>query len=283
MAVYAPLRLAAGTGYQLVVTPATLIRNSAYYAAGALVPLPDDYRYLSDLSAWMSAPWFALIALASIVPAVFWLAKRRPRASCRSATRWLAWSVLLILPALPILAERESYLPSAGVALAIGAFVARPTGARQLGPSGRRLRIGLGSVALAALLAANWVSMAERVVWWNEASRISSRVVESVLAISAEDPPGTAVAAYNVPDRVHFAHVQGRHLDWTLQLMSGGRVSRERSHVRVWPDDGLFGETEAKADAVAWQRQAIASAPVRVVVLRGDQVGATSLLPPAGR
>ncbi|MCL5109708.1 MAG: hypothetical protein M1401_12730 [Chloroflexi bacterium] len=277
MAVYAPLRLLAGTSYNLVVTPLLLLKNSAYYAVSYLSTLPDDYRYLSDLSAWQNAPWLGLACLVGLLPGLLWLVRRRRQLAFPKATAWLVWSALLTLPSLPILAEREGYLPAAGVSLALAALLAPVL--RNWRPAQNSLT-SLGAVALIALFGANWLGLAERSYWWNEAAGGSQLLVAQTVPIIRADPPETVLAVFNVPDRAGFAHVQGGHFSWTVSLFSAGQVASGRTVVRTAPNDGFYTAEEAVTEAKRRFGTGAQARPVRVLVFQGYKLALSQLVVP---
>jgi hypothetical protein len=264
MAAFAPFRLVAAPGYRLELGPLVVVRHAVYYAVAVLLPLPDDYRYASDLTAWREAPWLAVLCLASVVPAGLWLRRRRGGLDWSAAAAWSAWSAAIALPALPVLAERQSYLIAAGAAIG-GAGLVAPL------LSAGRTRLGLGALALVLLFAGQWLALAERVYWWRQAADASSRIV--ALAVEAAgEPPGGSLALYNVLDRVRFAHVQGVHVCSTIELLSAGRVRRDRCFMTVDPDQGYYPPAEALADARSRVRLGHLPPPARALVYAGPRL-----------
>jgi hypothetical protein len=176
------------------------------------------------------------------------------------------------LPALPIVAEREYYLPSAGFCIAIAAVFSplpsrRPIGARPT----KRLQL-IGGVAVGCLLLSNWAGLAERAYWWSEAGDETRQVIQQVLNVAKLDDPNVRLALFNVPDSVRFAHIQGAHVCWTISFASGGRFSPNDCYLRVASDDGIYSEDEARRDVNSQIASGRVAPPLRLIVFEGARV-----------
>ncbi|HEY2824008.1 MAG TPA: hypothetical protein VGI83_00530 [Gemmatimonadales bacterium] len=143
------------------------------YARLLMIPvhLSADYspRFL-EASASLSAATVAGLATLGACGALAYAARRR----LPGVTAGLAWTAIALVPVCNViapseilLAERNMYIPSIGIALALGAIVA--------GLSVTRLKLALGALALLATLGA--VRSVIRIpVWRDNASLLSSIV-----------------------------------------------------------------------------------------------------------
>jgi hypothetical protein len=273
MVSYAPVRVTQGIAYTNVsLTPFVLAKNAVYYAISMLLPLPDDFRHFSDLTSWQASPLLGAVLLVSFIPALLWVWSARHWLDFRRALGWIAWSSIVALPALPIVAEREYYLPSAGLYVALAAAISPLVARRQMGVRPSKYLQLIGAVATACLFLSNWAGLAERAYWWNEAGDEARRVVQQVLNNAKLDVPNVRLALFNVPDGVRFAHIQGAHLCWTISFASGGRTSPTDCYLRVAPDDGFYSEEKARREMPAQIASGNLAPPIRLIVFDGTRV-----------
>jgi hypothetical protein len=186
---------------------------------------------------------------------------RRESLDLTGAFAWLVWGLIVTLPALPILAEREDYLATAGVSLGIATLL------RRMNRSAWRAPSTLAVVAVSCLFLAHWAGLGERTLWWSRAGALSRQVVATVASASRNAPPSSTLAVYNVPDRLHFAHVQGTHVCWTVKLTTDVPIDPTRCWVRVIPDDGIYDVAAARADFARQIDSKVVTPPIELVVL----------------
>ena len=149
------------------------------------------------------------------------LAWRRDRRVEAFGLGWIAIALLpvanLVFPVGFLVAERTLYLPSAGLALAVGAWV------KDLAP--RRLR-----VAVAALVVAGGLRTALRVPVWRDAT--------SVILSELEDSP----RSYDGPARMVGVYLSGGQPDKAIAAYRASTAIYDRyPWVYIWGADAAFG------------------------------------------
>jgi hypothetical protein len=193
---------------RLLVFPLTL-RVDYSPAERTLVTSPLDPRLALGLLCL--AVWGGLVALA-------WRRGRRVEAF---GLGWIAIALLpvanLVFPVGVLVAERTLYLPSAGLALALGAWLPA------LAPD--RVR-----VVAAALVVAGGVRTALRVPVWRDAT--------SVILSELEDSP----RSYDGPGRMVGVYLSERRLDKAIEAYRASTAIYDRfPWVYVWGADAAFG------------------------------------------
>ena len=193
---------------RLLLFPLTLRVD---YSPGerTLVTSPLDPRFALGLLCL--AAWGALVALA-------WRRGRRVEAF---GLGWIAIALLpvanLVFPVGFLVAERTLYLPSVGLALAVGAWI------KDLAP--RRLR-----VAVAALVLAAGLRTALRVPVWRDAT--------SVILSELEDSP----RSYDGPARMVGVYLSGGRPDKAIAAYRASTAIYDRyPWVYIWGADAAFG------------------------------------------
>jgi protein O-mannosyl-transferase len=203
---------------RLLVFPLTL-RVDYSPAERTLVTSPLDPRFALGLLCL--AAWGGLVALA-------WRRGRRVEAF---GLGWIAIALLpvanLVFPAGFLVAERTLYLPSAGLVLAVGAWLA------DLAPE--RVR-----VAVAALVVAGGVRTALRVPVWRDAT--------SVILSELEDSP----RSYDGPARMVGVYLSGGKPEKAIEAYRASIAIYDRfPWVYVWGADAAFGSKHpALADSM---------------------------------
>jgi hypothetical protein len=193
---------------RLLLFPLTLRVD---YSPGerTLVTSPLDPRFALGLLCL--AAWAALVVLA-------WRRGRRVEAF---GLGWIAIALLpvanLVFPVGFLVAERTLYLPSVGLALAVGAWL------KDLAP--RRLR-----VAVAALVVAGGLRTALRVPVWRDAT--------SVILSELEDSP----RSYDGPARMVGVYLSGGQPDKAIAAYRASTAIYDRyPWVYIWGADAAFG------------------------------------------
>jgi len=193
---------------RLLVFPLTL-RVDYSPAERTLVTSPLDPRFVLGLLC--VAAWGGLLALA-------WRRGRRVEAF---GLGWIAVALLpvanLVFPVGILVAERTLYLPSAGLAVAVGAWL------KDLAPD--RLR-----VAVAALVVAGGLRTALRVPIWRDAS--------SVIMSELEDSP----RSYDGPARMVGVYLSRGQNEKAIDAFRASTAIYDRfPWVYVWGADAAFG------------------------------------------
>ena len=193
---------------RLLIFPLTL-RVDYSPAERTLVTSPLDPRFALGLLCL--AAWGGLVALAS----------RRGRRVEAFGLGWIAIALLpvanLVFPVGVLVAERTLYLPSAGLALAAGAWL------KDLAPE--RLR-----VVVAALVVAGGVRTALRVPVWRDAT--------FVIISELEDSP----RSYDGPARMVGVYLSRRQPEKAIAAYRASTAIFDRfPWVYVWGADAAFG------------------------------------------
>jgi hypothetical protein len=193
---------------RLLVFPLTL-RVDYSPAERTLVTSPVDPRFAMGLLCL--AAWAGLLALA-------WRRGRRVEAF---GLGWIAIALLpvanLVFPVGVLVAERTLYLPSAGLALAAGAWL------KDLAPA--RLR-----VVVAVLVVAAGIRTALRVPVWRDAT--------SVILSELDDSP----RSYDGPARMAGVYLSRGQLEKAIAAYRASTAIYDRyPWVYVWGADAAFG------------------------------------------
>ena len=238
---------------RLLVFPLTL-RVDYSPAERTLVTTPFDARFALGLLC--VAAWGGLLALA-------WRRGRRVEAF---GLGWIAIALLpvanLVFPVGILVAERTLYLPSAGLALAAGAWL------KDLAPA--RLRL----VAVVLVLAAG-VRTALRVPIWRDAS--------SVILSELEDSP----RSYDGPARMVGVYLSKGQNEKAIEAFRASTAIYDRfPWVYVWGADAAFGlRRPALADSMLRRLEELCNRcayyyryEANGALARGDTATADSLL-----
>jgi protein O-mannosyl-transferase len=242
---------------RLLVFPLTL-RVDYSPAERTLVTSPLDPRFVLGL--------LCLVALGGLIG----LAWRRGRRVEAFGLGWIAIALLpvanLVFPVGVLVAERTLYLPSAGLALAAGAWLA------DLAPARWR-------VVAAALVVAGGVRTARRVPVWRDAT--------SVILSELEDSP----RSYDGPARMVGVYLSRRQPEKAIDAYRASTAIFDRfPWVYIWGADAAFGSGRpALADSMLRRLEQLCYRcgyyyryEASGALARGDTATADSLLARAG-
>jgi hypothetical protein len=166
--------------------------------------LLDTARALAP-GAWLLALAAAALALGAVARAPIGDPPVAPWRALAFGAGWVAAASLPLASAdspnmITFEATRYGYLPSVGVALAIGAALAP---GRQHPPSARAARFAL----LAGVLALSAATVAETNQRWVRASASADSIVADLMTLYPDPPPQTTFVLPNLPDNERGAYV----------------------------------------------------------------------------
>lgn len=159
----------------------TTVKMAAWYAWPGLLPYPTilDYDVPLDHVPPRAVWWVVFVALAVLMILTIGLLRRAPAAGFGAAWFWIALGPMVggsLLPVQrPLMADRFLYLPAVGLALLVGAIIARhaPSDLSQI-----RLRPG-AAVCVVVVTATYAVLTLWRNEDWHDPLRLARRVVET--------------------------------------------------------------------------------------------------------
>jgi hypothetical protein len=263
----APIAMAAAQAGVLVAR-ATVVGGAGGYSEYPWTPLRFVAGVVSYATAAVSPPQFELLrdpallvaplaALAFVAFAVRALLRRGERERLRLALAGVAWFAIALLPSLNLVVdlntgngERLLFLPSVGLALALGALVPVRT---------RSTAISLASAGVAALALSLVAAQA-----WQDAGQLTRRVVTQAAALA---PANGELVALTVPEEYRGAHVLPG-ITLAAALERAGVTARVTPCIPVVVRTQTPGAIRVTAMGASWAAKTTWDAPFDVPVLR---------------
>ena len=220
---YLPLRLVAGGGYRNLPTVLRFVAQVGYYLFSPFVVIPGDYLASRALEAWTMQPFLPLLtAFLSVIPLLLLIVGKVPVWREKTVLFGLLWLVATSLPVMTVAAERMTFLPSVGYAIAVGSAT-RLVWIRGKkiwkGNWGRFVMIG----CVISLLLAHIITQQWRNFWWSESAKVVRQIIDDVQNLYPMPPSGSTFVFVNMPDNIHLAMNMRNVMPYALWLFYDDR------------------------------------------------------------
>lgn len=238
--------------YGTDLAPVSLLRNGLYSMGMMLAALPADGALLAGSGALeprVIALAAAVGSLGLIGLATLW----RPWRGCTVCTRAMTVAVAMtlagMLPALPVVTERTTYLPSMGLAVLLALLVTR------LASSGvdRRTQGALVTLLFGLYLAAGSAAAASRASDWSRAARVVQYTMSDLARAASTSDRNAHVLVIGLPNRIGSAYAFQNALPAAARLWPVDRPVQigddAGSAGSPCPDSGHMGGKDVAGDS----------------------------------